>query len=76
MLEKSRRIVTDEMLQNAMRLSKAKEKMQTRVRQERRSWDWVITQLVKEGLLPKKISHQALKKMLKNRYPDWPWDEV
>jgi hypothetical protein len=47
-----------------------------RTRKERNSWDWVIGKLVKEGLLKREITHQALRKMLKNRYPDWPWEEV
>jgi hypothetical protein len=75
MLGKSQRVVTDEMLENA-RQSKITEKKRPRVRQERRSWNWVIKNLVEEGLLKRKISHQALKKLLKNRYPEWPWDEL
>jgi hypothetical protein len=52
------------------------EKQRKRTRKERNSWDWVIGKLVEEGLLPRKITHQALKKMLKNRYPEWPWEAV
>jgi len=74
-LEKSQRMVTDEMIENA-RQSEITEKKRTRVRQERRSWNWVITQLVKDGLLSKKISYQALKKRLEISYPEWPWEEV
>jgi hypothetical protein len=75
MLEKSKRIVTDEMLENA-RQSEITEKKRTRVRRERRSWDWVIKKLVEEGLLKRIITHQALKKMLKNRYPEWDWGKI
>lgn len=77
MLERSRRvIVTDEMLENAKRQSEVKEKKRTRTRKERRPWNWVIKKLVEEGLLPKEISHQALKERLKTNYADWPWDQI
>lgn len=76
MLERSRRVVTNEMLENARRQGKAKEKKRTRTRKERGSWDWVIKKLVEEGLLPKEISHQALKERLKTSYPEWPWDQI
>ena len=75
-LERSGKIVTDEMLENARRQSRPEEKKRTRTRKERRSWDWVIKKLVEEGLLPKEITPQALKKRLKTSYPEWPWDEV
>jgi predicted NAD-dependent protein-ADP-ribosyltransferase YbiA (DUF1768 family) len=75
MLEKSKRIVTDEMLENA-RQSEITGQKRTRVRRERRSWNWVIKKLVEEGLLQRIITHQALKKMLKNRYPAWDWEKI
>ncbi len=75
MLERSRRIVTDEMLENARRQSEVKQKKGTR-KAGRRSWEQVIKKLVKEGLLPKERTVQAFMKMLKNRYPDWPWDQI
>jgi hypothetical protein len=75
MTEESGPMVTNEMLENA-RQAEATEIKRTRVRSEGHPWHWVIKELVKEGVLPKKITPQALKKMLKNRYPEWPWDKT
>ena len=52
------------------------QKKSKRTRKERRSWDWVIKKLLQEGLLQKVITHQALKKKLKRRYPEWPWEKI
>jgi hypothetical protein len=78
MLEKSQRIVvTNDMLMNARQQRKAEEKMRkSRTRKNSAPLDWVIEKLVEEGLLMKKISHQAFKIMLKRRWPDYPWDKV
>jgi hypothetical protein len=75
MLIKSQRMRAAGMLDNA-RQGELMEKKRTRVRKERGSWNFVIRQLVKEGLLTKIITHQALKSKLKRLYPDVPWDEV
>uniref|UniRef100_A0A7C3WIZ3 Uncharacterized protein n=1 Tax=Desulfobacca acetoxidans TaxID=60893 RepID=A0A7C3WIZ3_9BACT len=75
MMEKSRKLVTEEMIKNGAPGGNP-EKKRARVRKERRSWKFVIRNLVKDGLLPKEITPQALKRMLKVHYPEWPWDEV
>jgi hypothetical protein len=77
-------VVTDEMLINAREQREIKEKKKTRTRKEDRPWHRVIKKLVEEGLVKKvktpsgekNPSSQAFKKMLKNRYPLWPWDEI
>lgn len=75
MVEKSKKIpVTDKILKNAKRKKRTNRKIKTR--KDFAPWDWVIEKLVEEGFLPKKISRQALKRLLKNRYPYYPWDEV
>ncbi|MBM4272901.1 MAG: hypothetical protein FJ134_00330 [Deltaproteobacteria bacterium] len=74
-LERSRMVVTDEMLENVKRQEgNAREKKRTR--KERNPWHKVIKILVNERWLPKKISPQAFKEMLKQRYPSWPWGKV
>jgi hypothetical protein len=86
-LEKSRKLlVTEEMLRNAEEQHKAEEKKRkSRIRKEIGSWNWVIKKLVEEGLvekvktqsgIEKNPSVQAFKKMLKNHYPYYPWDEI
>jgi hypothetical protein len=52
------------------------EKGRTRTRKEDRPWHWVIKNLVKDGLLPRETTPQALKKKLKRLYPDWPWEKI
>jgi hypothetical protein len=74
-LEKSQRVVTDEMIENEKQ-GEITEKKRTRVRKEWGSWNFVIRQLIKEGLLPKIITPQALRKKLNCLYPEVPWNEV
>jgi hypothetical protein len=74
---RQKRRVTDEMLQALKKIHKGKQpKEESRTRKNSAPWNRVIEKLVEEGLLPKKISHQALKKRLRNKYPDYPWDKV
>jgi len=47
-----------------------------RTRRPSATWEMVIDNLVKEKLLPEKITPQALKKSLKKQFPDYPWDKV
>lgn len=69
--------VTSEMIENAKQQYKAgTEKKRKRTRKNSAPWDSVIEKMVNEGLLTKKISHQAIKKMLKRRWPNYPWDEI
>lgn len=68
--------VEDAMLQNAKPQFQALPERKKRIRKERRTWEWVIKQLVQEGLLPKEITRQALKDRLKNIFTDYPWEEV
>lgn len=69
--------VTPEMLKHAKQQYKAcTEKKRKRTRKNSAPWDLVIEKMVAEGLLTKKISHQAFKEMLKRRWPDYPWNKV
>lgn len=88
--ESLRIVVTDEMLRNAREQGKVEEKKKKRTRKEgqgeQEGWPWwrVIKKVVEEGLVEKvktplgekNPSIQQFKKMLKNRYPEWPWEEV
>jgi hypothetical protein len=72
-----KRRVTDETLHILKQIHKTKQpKEKTRTRRNFTPWTQVIEKLVEEGLLSKKISHQALKKRLRNKYPDYPWDKI
>lgn len=71
-------------LQNRNRIKVTPEILKkARIKQERKrtrnpsaTWEMVIDNLVEEKLLPEKITPQALKKSLKKRFPDYPWDKV
>jgi len=79
MQEKLRKgtVVTDEMLKIAKEECKdLTDTKRKRTRKNSATWDWVIEKLVEEGLLTKKISQQAFKKMLKGRWPDYPWHKA
>lgn len=74
---RKKRGVTDEMLKNAKRQCKVRtEKKRKRIRKSSETWDWVIDKLVEAGLLTKKISPQAFKKMWRKHLPDYPLDKV
>jgi hypothetical protein len=75
-LDPSVKVQKDTRLIPTNELSEVKEKERKRTRKERRSLKWVIKKLVEEGLLPKEITPQALKKRLKTHYPEWPWEKV
>lgn len=63
--------------ENLEMLKKARtEKKKKRTRKNSATWNMVIDELVKEGLLPQKITPQAFKKSLKKHFPDIPWDEI
>jgi hypothetical protein len=47
-----------------------------RTRKPSATWEMVIDILVKEKLLPKKITPQALKQSLKKHFPDYAWVTV
>lgn len=84
MFQKSRTEVTDEMLWNVRFQKEFQKEKERRARNEDRPYHRIIDNLVKENLLNqvktpsgfKNPSWQAVKKMLINRYPHFPWDEV
>lgn len=70
-------VITDAMLKSAKQQSKTRTgKKRERTRKYYTPMDMVIDKLVEEGLLSKKISHQAFKKMLMNHLPDFPWNKI
>jgi hypothetical protein len=74
---RKRRIVTDEMLNKSRQHRKSRTEIKRKItKKNSASWNTVINKLVEEGLLPKKISHQAFKKALKSHFPDFPWDDA
>jgi len=75
-LKESRRIRSHVKLERDSLALREQKPKPVRVRKEEHSWERVIGQLVKEGYLPRPISHQALKKLLSKKFPWVDWSKL